>query len=71
MSVTILPRAQEALLTTRQLSERWGVNQGHLANLRSAGRGVPFVKLLSSVRYRLEDVEAFELAGRIATYDAA
>lgn len=50
------------LLTTKDLAARWQVHVGHLANLRSAGGGPPYVKLGGSVRYREEDVSAWELA---------
>jgi hypothetical protein len=49
------------LLTEADLAARWQVSKGALANDRSAGRGIPFVKIQSRVRYREIDVEAFEL----------
>ena len=61
----------EILLTTRDLAERWQVNAGSLANDRSAGRGVPYVKIGGAVRYRLRDVEGFEANCRISTLDAS
>jgi hypothetical protein len=49
------------LLTERQLSERWQINPGALANQRAAKRsGVPFVKIGAMIRYRLSDVLAYE-----------
>ena len=61
----------ETLLTTRDLAQRWQVNAGSLANDRSAGRGVPYVKIGGAVRYRLRDVEVFEASCRVATLDAS
>ena len=61
----------EILLTTRDLAQRWQVHVGSLANDRSAGRGVPYVKIGGAVRYRLRDVESFESSCRIATLDAS
>jgi hypothetical protein len=49
------------LLTEADLAARWKVSKGALANDRSAGRGIPFIKIQSRVRYRAVDVEAFEL----------
>jgi hypothetical protein len=51
---------EDKLLTTHDLAERWGLHPGTLANQRSAGRGLPFVRLGRSVRYRLSDVLAVE-----------
>lgn len=63
--------SSEILLTTRDLAQRWQVNAGSLANDRSAGRGVPYVKIGGAVRYRLRDVEGFEANCRITTLDAS
>ena len=63
--------SSEILLTTRDLAQRWQVHVGSLANDRSAGRGVPYVKIGGAVRYRLRDVESFESSCRIATLDAS
>lgn len=49
-------------LTPNDLGQRWGVSVGHLANLRSAGIGLTYLKLGASVRYRLSDVIAEEAA---------
>ena len=50
------------LLTSGDLATRWQVHKGHLANLRCHGEGPAYVKIGSSVRYRLADIEAYELA---------
>jgi hypothetical protein len=52
-----LPRLNE-----KQLAERWGVSIRTLQAARVKGSGVPFVRIGRSVRYRLEDVLAYEHA---------
>ncbi len=52
-----LPRLNE-----KQLAERWGVSARTLQAARVKGTGVPFVRIGRSVRYRLEDVLAYEQA---------
>ena len=60
---TSSPSAAPALLTTADLAARWGVSVGHLANLRSEGRGPTYCKPLGGrVLYPLAAVEAFEAA---------
>jgi hypothetical protein len=48
-------------LNSDALAARWGVTVGHLANLRSAGKGPRYLRLGSRIAYRVEDVEAYEL----------
>jgi hypothetical protein len=51
------PAFDDILLTVDELSERWRLSVQSLANLRSKGEGVPYVKLPSgSIRYKLSDV---------------
>jgi hypothetical protein len=52
-----LPRLNE-----KQLAERWGVSVRTLQAARVKGDGVPFVRIGRAVRYRLEDVLAYEQA---------
>ncbi|NYF99213.1 helix-turn-helix domain-containing protein [Janibacter cremeus] len=47
-------------MTPKELAERWGCSTGHLANLRTEGRGLPFLKFPGRVLYRLADVLAYE-----------
>ncbi|MFF8349310.1 helix-turn-helix transcriptional regulator [Cellulosimicrobium funkei] len=59
-------------LTTNDLSQRWGVSVSHLATLRSRGQGCPFMRLHGgAVRYRLADVEAYEIAATVRTSASA
>lgn len=53
-------RAHTQYLGERQLAARWGVSAAKLQADRHFGRGAPFVKLGSTIRYRLNDVEAYE-----------
>jgi hypothetical protein len=48
------------LLTPHELAERWGCSVGHLANLRCARLGPTYLKLGSSIRYRMADLLAYE-----------
>lgn len=48
------------LLAPTQLTDRWGVTTGHLANLRHQGEGIGYLKIGSRVAYRFCDVVAFE-----------
>lgn len=52
-------------LTPKQLADRWSITTGTLANWRSQGRGPAFGRIGSRVRYRVEDVTAFEAAGQV------
>jgi len=48
-------------LTPRQLAERWGCSEGHLANLRSAGKGPVFFRPTGGkVLYPLAGIEMHE-----------
>ena len=61
------PPHPTSLLSEIDLAARWGVSPGSLANSRSRGCSpVPYTKVLSRVRYRLADIEAYEAAQSIA-----
>lgn len=49
-------------LTERDLADRHRLSVKALQSHRSSGKGVPFIKLGRSVRYRLSDVLAWEEA---------
>jgi hypothetical protein len=57
------------LLTTRELAERWRLTDWTLRQWRAHGIGPAYLRLgpgrASEVRYRLADIEEYELAGRI------
>lgn len=54
------------IITSDQLAVRWRTSRGYLANLRSQGKGCPYVKLGRRVVYRLADVKKYELDRRVA-----
>jgi len=54
------------LLTTEQTAARTGLSVNTLLKHRKQHRGLPFVRLGRTVRYRTVDVEAF-LAARTVT----
>ena len=51
----------DSLLSTKQASEYLGLAEKTLANSRYSGVGIsiPFIKIGSSVRYRLSEIESF------------
>lgn len=53
------------IITPDQLAQRWATSRSYLANLRSQGKGCPYVKLGRRVVYRAEDVRAYEKARRV------
>lgn len=57
------------LLTTRELAERWRLTDWTLRQWRAHGIGPAYLRLgpgrASEVRYRLADIEDYEMAGRI------
>jgi predicted site-specific integrase-resolvase len=52
------------ILTSKELAERWSLNEQTIRVWRQRGKGPAFIKLSDhpqgEVRYRLEDVEAYE-----------
>lgn len=47
-------------ISQSQLAERWQLSEATLERWRSEGIGPVFLKLRGQVRYRLEDIQAFE-----------
>ena len=54
------------MITPEQLAIRWSTSRSYLANLRSQGKGCPYVKLGRRVVYRAADVKTYELNRRVA-----
>jgi hypothetical protein len=54
------------IITPEQLAIRWHTSRSYLANLRSQGKGCPYVKLGRRVVYRAEDVKKYEMSRRVA-----
>ncbi len=55
----------ERIVTSEQLAERWRTSVSYLANLRSQGKGCPYVKLGRRVVYREKDVKRYEMDRRV------
>ena len=47
-------------LSQKQLANRWNLSEACLERWRVTGIGPIFLKLGGRIRYRLEDIEAFE-----------
>jgi hypothetical protein len=60
------PPPAEALrhLTQEELADRWRISPRTLERWRWAGKGPAYLKLVGSVAYRIEDIEAYEAAQR-------
>ena len=54
------------ILTPDQLAQRWHTSRSYLANLRSQGKGCPYIKLGRRVVYLMEDVKCYEKARRVS-----
>ena len=54
-------------LNQDQLARRWSLSARTLERWRSHGKGPCYLRLGGRVAYRLEDIEAFEKAGRHVT----
>lgn len=52
----------DALIDEAELSRRWKISVKTLRNRRVTGGFVPYLKIASTVRYRLQDVRAWENA---------
>lgn len=48
------------LLTQAELARRWRLSERTLVRWRTLGKGPAWLKLNDRVRYRAEDVDAFE-----------
>lgn len=56
---------ESTLITPKELAQHWGQHENTLANMRSGGKGLPYIALPGggSIRYRVSEVLAAELAG--------
>lgn len=54
-----------ALLTERALAVRWKMSVRSLQRWRSSGTGPAWMRIGGCVRYRLEDILAFEQSCRV------
>jgi excisionase family DNA binding protein len=59
------PDGATRLLTSEQLATRWQVSTQHVYRLARDGK-LPTVSLGKYVRFRIDEIEAFEAAGGVA-----
>lgn len=57
--------SKHKFITEMELAERWRMSRRTLQRRRASGNGLPFQRLIGRVRYKLEDIVAFENANRI------
>lgn len=57
----------ELHLTDKELTKRWRLARGTLANWRLAGKGPAYIRFGRKILYRLSDVEAYETAHACST----
>lgn len=55
---------QSAVMTQKELAQRWHLSTRTLERWRWLGQGPPFLRLGTRIAYRLADIEAFETAQR-------
>ncbi len=61
---------ENTIITPEALAKRWSISLSTVARWRSEGIGPVFLKLRGQVRYRLEDIESYEIQTlQIATDD--
>ncbi len=63
--------SQIRVMTEEELAKRWHMSRAGLRGWRRLGKGPAYLKLAGAIRYRLDDVEAFEEAARIRPENAA
>lgn len=52
--------ADSTLLTDQMLAARWHCSTSRLQYWRSTDQGLPYLKMLGRVLYRIEDIQAYE-----------
>lgn len=56
-------------ITPDQAAEKYGLNKGTLANLRSKKQGAPYLRIGRKVLYRVADLEKWLFSGSVKTVD--
>ena len=51
---------ERAYMTSKELADRWRLNDQTLANWRYAGKGPPFIRVGARVLYPAEGIHAYE-----------
>lgn len=57
-------------ITAEKAAERYGTNKGTLANLRTAKKGPPYLKVGRKVLYRVDEFEKWLFQNPIQTIDS-
>lgn len=71
-AATIPVALVQVYLTEQQLAHRWAISIKTLQAWRLKGEGIKFCRLGRSIRYKINDIEAFEIAQeRTSTSEAA
>lgn len=60
MTTNLTDELARKFLSQSELAKRWGISPRTLERWRWAGEGLRFVKIGGLVRYRLEDIMAYE-----------
>ena len=53
------------LLTEKMLADRWACSVARLQRWRTVDEGLPYLKIVGKVLYRLKDIEAYEEASLV------
>lgn len=56
------PTTQSAMLTPRELAQRWGRSESAICLASAVGAGPRYTKLDGAVRYPMEEVQRYERA---------
>lgn len=65
-----MEKVAEIYIPEKEVSNRTYIALQTLRNHRHTGRGIPYIKLNRSVRYKLQDVIDFMESRRVKTIDA-
>ena len=63
-----MEKQDKLYLTEKEVAAITGLSLSTIQKMRSHCRGIPYVKIGKSVRYVLEDVQAFMEAHRVNVY---
>ena len=67
MGSTQIGQGLEMWLTERETSEMTGISRSTLQKHRFYGKGIPYVKIGSSIRYSVKAIKAFMDANTVLT----
>ena len=52
--------SKENFMDQKELARRWNMQEGTLASWRYKGHGPKYIKIGTSIRYRVSDIEMYE-----------